>query len=76
MSRSRRKFIKDRQRAGINAANAEGVYKGRKKTIDDAVIRRRFAAGAIKAAFARELNVSRMTVYRALENHPAPSESI
>lgn len=70
------KFIKDRQRAGIDAAKAEGVYKGRKKIIDDAEIRRRIAAGATKAAVARELNVSRMTIYRALEGHAAPSESI
>lgn len=61
------KFIKDRQRAGIDAAKAEGVYRGRKKNINDAEIRRRVAAGATKASVARELNVSRMTVYRALE---------
>ncbi|MFK0206376.1 recombinase family protein [Agrobacterium sp. NPDC090283] len=60
------KFIKDRQRAGIDAARAEGVYKGRKKNIDDDEIRRRIAAGASKASVARDLNVSRMTVYRAL----------
>ena len=70
------KFIKDRQRAGIDAAKAEGVYKGRKKNIDDEEIRRRIAAGATKAAVARELNVSRMTVYRALEGRLAPPESI
>lgn len=70
------KFIKDRQRAGIDAAKAEGIYKGRKKSVDDEEIRRRIAAGATKAAVARELNVSRMTVYRALDVHPAPSESI
>ncbi|MCO6179815.1 recombinase family protein [Ciceribacter sp. RN22] len=70
------KFIKDRQRAGIDAAKADGIYKGRKKIIDDAEIRRRIADGATKAAVARELNVSRMTVYRALEGLPAPSESI
>jgi hypothetical protein len=39
------KFIKDRQRAGIEAARAEGVYKGRKKNVDDDEIRRR-PAGA------------------------------
>jgi len=60
-------FIKDRQRAGIEAARAEGVYKGRKKNVDDEEIRRRVAAGASKASVARELKVSRMTVYRALE---------
>lgn len=34
------KFIKDRQRAGIDAARAEGIYKGRKKDVDDDEIRR------------------------------------
>lgn len=33
------KFIRDRQRAGIEAAKGKGVYKGRKKRVDDAKIR-------------------------------------
>ncbi|MDL2406227.1 helix-turn-helix domain-containing protein [Rhizobium calliandrae] len=33
--------------------------------IDDDEIRRRIAAGASKASVARDLSVSRMTVYRA-----------
>jgi len=68
------KFIKDRQRAGIDAARAEGVYKGRKKGVDDDEIRRRVAAGASKASLARELKVSRMTIYRALDNIPSKTE--
>ncbi|MCO6180776.1 recombinase family protein [Ciceribacter sp. RN22] len=67
------KFIKDRQRAGIDAAKADGIYTGRKKNVNDAEIRRRIAAGATKAAVARELNISRMTVYRALEGHATQS---
>lgn len=59
-------FIKDRQRAGIDAAKVEGVYKGRKKAVDDEQIRQLVSAGATKAQVARELKVSRMTVYRAL----------
>lgn len=47
------KFIKDRLRAGIDAAKADGIYTGRKKNIDDAEIRKRIAAGATKAAVAR-----------------------
>ncbi|ACM31460.1 MULTISPECIES: recombinase family protein [Rhizobium/Agrobacterium group] len=65
------KFIKDRQRAGIEAAKAEGVYKGRKKTVDNDDIRRRLATGASKAAIARDLKVSRMTIYRALDTIPS-----
>src|SRR3546814_3868981 len=68
------KFIKDRQRAGIEAARAEGVYKGRKKNVDDDEIRRLLAAGASKARVARDLKVSRMTVYRALRSEEHTSE--
>lgn len=65
-------FIKDRQRAGIEAAKADGVYKGRKKAVDDEEIRRLVATGATKAQVARELKVSRMTVYRALSGQASP----
>ncbi|BCH19977.1 recombinase family protein [Mesorhizobium sp. L-2-11] len=70
------KFIKDRQRAGIAAARADGVYKGRKKNVDDDEIRRRVAAGASKASVARDLKVSRMTVYRALDIVPQRTASL
>ena len=66
--------IKDRQRVGIEAARGEGVYKGRKKNVDDDDIRRRVAAGASKASVARDLKVSRMTVYRALDIIPSKTE--
>ncbi|WGJ08525.1 recombinase family protein [Brucella intermedia] len=70
------KFIKDRQRAGIEAARADGVYKGRKKNVDDEEIRRRIAAGVSKADVARQLKVSRMTVYRALAEQGVRLDSI
>lgn len=66
------KFIKDRQRAGIEAAKDKGVYKGRRKTVDEAEIRRRVANGGSKAFIARDLGISRMTIYRALQK---PSSS-
>ncbi|WP_217846979.1 recombinase family protein [Paracoccus marcusii] len=62
------KFIRDRQRAGIEAAKGQGVYKGRQKRVDDAEICRLSAQGVSKAQIARDLKVSRMTVYRALED--------
>ena len=62
------KFIKDRQRAGIEAAKTKGVYKGRKKTVDAAAIRKLAGEGISKAQIARDLSVSRMTVYRTLQN--------
>ena len=61
------KFIRDRQRAGIEAAKSKGVYKGRVKRVDDARIRKLALGGMSKARIARDLGVSRMTVYRALE---------
>ena len=61
------KFIRDRQRAGIEAAKGKGVYKGREKRVDDAKIRRLASDGMSKARIARDLGVSRMTVYRALD---------
>ena len=60
------KFIKDRQRAGIELAKTKGTYKGRQKSVDDADIRKRIENGETKAQIARDLGVSRMTVYRAL----------
>ncbi|WP_371171655.1 helix-turn-helix domain-containing protein [Aliiroseovarius sp. 2305UL8-7] len=60
------KFIRDRQRAGIEAAKSKGVYKGRQKTVNDAEVLRLLQLGAPKALVARDLGVSRMTVYRAL----------
>ena len=60
------KFIRDRQRAGIDAAKGKGVYKGRQKRVDDDEIRKLASQGVTKAQIARDLGVSRMTVYRAL----------
>ncbi|WP_103175125.1 recombinase family protein [Paracoccus sp. SY] len=61
------KFIPDRQRASIEAAKGKDVYKGREKRVDDAKIRKLASDGVSKARIARELGVSRMTVYRALD---------
>jgi len=68
-----RKFIRDRQRAGIDAAKARGVYKGRPKQVDAERIRTLAARNMPKAEIARTLGISRMSVYHALkagENPP------
>ena len=62
------KFIRDRQSAGIDAAKKKGVYKGRPKQVDAEKIRELAAERIPKAQIARDLKISRMTVYRALKD--------
>jgi DNA invertase Pin-like site-specific DNA recombinase len=64
-----RRFIGERQRVGIEAAKLKGVYRGRKKSVDDAAIRELARRGKGPSVIAAELRVSRMTVYRALGQH-------
>jgi DNA invertase Pin-like site-specific DNA recombinase len=60
-----RKFIRERQAAGIAAAKKKGVYKGRKRQVDVAKVKELFKTMPV-ADIAKKLGVSRMTVYRAL----------
>ena len=58
---------RERQFEGIRAANARGVYKGRKPTIDPAELRRlRDDEKLGPAAIARRLGIGRASVYRVL----------
>jgi DNA invertase Pin-like site-specific DNA recombinase len=57
----------ERQKDGIEAAKARGVYRGRPATIDSTVIQVALAAGEPPAALARRLGVARSTVYRLRE---------
>ena len=61
---------KERQAEGIAAAKARGVYKGGKPRIDPDAVRSLAAAGVKPAHIARQLGISRGTVYRFL---PAPA---
>lgn len=54
----------ERQKDGIEAAKAKGVYKGRPATIDPATIQAALAAGEAPAALAKRLGIARSTVYR------------
>jgi DNA invertase Pin-like site-specific DNA recombinase len=60
-------FIKQRQRRGIDAAMAAGVYKGRPATIQADQIKGLKADGLGVTAIARRLGIGRASVYRVLE---------
>jgi len=55
---------RERQAEGIEAAKARGVYKGGKPRIDPEAVRNLLAQGVRPADVARELGISRGTVYR------------
>lgn len=57
---------KERQTEGIEAAKARGVYKGGKARIDPDAVRKLAAEGVKPAHIARQLGISRGTVYRFL----------
>jgi DNA invertase Pin-like site-specific DNA recombinase len=59
-------FIRERQRAGIEKAKAQGVYKGRPITLDHERIRAMKAEGKGATEIARVLGCSRGAVYKAL----------
>ncbi len=64
-----RRIIKQRQAEGIKKAKKKGVYKGRSKALSPEKVkeaRDRITFGVPKAQVARELNVSRQTLYSAL----------
>ena len=58
-----RRFIKERQREGIERAKADGRYLGGKRRIDRAAIVARDVAGESVATISRALGCSRMQVY-------------
>jgi len=57
---------KERQREGIDKAKANGVYKGRKPSVDTLKVRELHKGGMKPAVIARELKIARASVYRAL----------
>lgn len=59
-------FIKERQKAGIEKAKANGVYKGRPMSLDYDKIKQLKAEGMGATAIARELGCSRGAIYKAL----------
>jgi DNA invertase Pin-like site-specific DNA recombinase len=64
-----RALIHERQREGIALAKQRGAYKGRKKSLSQAAVaalRERLTTGLSKAQVARELGISRQTLYQYL----------
>ena len=63
-----RRFILERQRAGIEAAKKKGVYRGRKPSVPVDQVRKMYREGNGPAEIAAALGVSRMSVWRALKD--------
>ena len=65
-----RALIKERQLEGIALAKKRGVFKGRKKSLSQAAVaelRQRIKAGMSKSQVAREVGISRETLYKYLK---------
>ena len=62
-----RRFIKERQREGIERARADGAYQGGKRRLDHDQIRSMQQAGHPPGAIAKLVGCSRMQVYRILQ---------
>ena len=64
-----RQIINERQREGVQIAKRNGVYKGRKQEMTAeriAEIKTRIDAGEAKARIAKDMKISRDTLYRYL----------
>lgn len=70
-----RRFIRERQKEGIERAKERGIYRGGQCRIDRSAVAKMTAAGQRPAAIARALGCSRMQVYRILrEVHDASQD--
>lgn len=58
---------RERQLEGIAKAKAQGVYKGRKPTVDGAAVRQLRDQGVGASEIAKRLGIGRASVYRALK---------
>lgn len=67
---------RERQAEGIAAARRRGVYRGRPPRIDMEAIKQRLANGLSPTDIAREMGISRGTVYKAKASMPSSSEAV
>lgn len=64
-------IINSRVREGVRKAQEQGKYKGRQRSIDDKIVKKILelnSQGVKKTEICRQLNLSRATVYRYLED--------
>ena len=64
-----RALIRERQREGIALAKHRGAYRGRKRSLNQEQVlelKQRISKGTPKAVLARELGISRETLYQYL----------
>lgn len=71
-----RRFIKERQREGIDRAKAKGVYAGGKRRLDYDRVRSLGDDGRTPTEIAAEVGCSRMQVYRILATPLIPHATI
>ena len=70
-----RALIRERQLEGIAIAKQRGAYKGRQKALADvqvAQIKERIAAGERKTRIAKDMKISRQTLYQYLRTASSP----
>ena len=74
-----RELIKERQREGIALAKKAGVYKGRKRSLTGpqaVALLERISAGESKTKLAKELGVSRNTIYMYVSREGTDAGSV
>jgi DNA invertase Pin-like site-specific DNA recombinase len=64
-----RRFIKERQRDGIERAKADGRYQGARPRLDYALVHQLHSEGHGVSTISKKINCSRMQVYRILGPH-------
>ena len=74
-----RNLIRERQAEGIAIAKRKGLYKGRKRALNDgqlAEIKNRISNGEKVTHLAREFGVSRVTIYKNIGDQKNPTAQI